>query len=273
MNKKIKRIITCVILVIIFIVLSIYNINYINPYDFTIREETIKSNKIDDNTNGLIIAYFSDLHYGTYINENHLETIKNKINKFKPDIIIFGGDLFDEAIDGSKQSILSDFLRSLDARYGKYAVLGDKDEAYIEQVKSIFNDTDFRLLDNSNEKIYINGSYINLVGLSINYDVTSAFEGVNTNNYTLAISHYPDVVAKADTSKTDYMLAGHSLNGQVYIPLINLFYRPVGANDYYHGKYKIDNKTLDITGGIGMIKNGTRMLADAEIVIYKLIKN
>lgn len=273
MNKKFKRIIISIISIIIFIGLTVYNVKYINPYDFTVRKETIKSSKIDDNTNDLIVAYFSDIHYGTYINEKHLETIKAKINKFKPDIIIFGGDLFDEAISGGQQSTLSEFLRSLDAKYGKYAVLGDKDEEYKEQVKSILSDTDFRLLDNANEKIYVNGSYINIVGLSINYNISNAFDGVNPNNFTICVSHYPDVAALADTSKTDYMLAGHSLNGQVYIPLINLFYRPTGANDYYHGKYKIDNKTLDITGGIGTIKNDIRMFADAEVVIYKLIKN
>ncbi len=273
MNKKTKRILISLISIIIFIALSFYNIKYINPYDFVVREESIKSSKIDDNSNNLIVAYFSDIHYGSYINEEHLEILKTKLNKFKPDIIIFGGDLFDEAISGGQQSTLSEFLRSLDAKYGKYAVLGDKDEEYIEQVKSILNDTDFRLLDNSNEKIYVKGSYINLVGLSINYDISNAFEGVNPNNFTICVSHYPDIAALADTSKTDYILAGHSLNGQVYIPLINLFYRPNGAIDYYHGKYKIDNITLDITGGIGTIKNDIRMFADAEVVIYKLIKN
>lgn len=273
MNKKAKKIIISLVSIIIFIVLTFYNVKYINPFDFVVREETIKSSKIDENTNDLIIAYFSDIHYGTYINEEHLETIKSKINKFKPDIIIFGGDLFDEAISGGQQSTLSEFLRSLDAKYGKYAVLGDKDEEYKEQVKSILGDTDFRLLDNANEKIYVNGSYINIVGLSINYNVSNAFDGVNPNNFTICVSHYPDVAALADTAKTDYILAGHSLNGQVYIPLINLFYRTNGAYDYYHGKYKIDNITLDITGGIGTIKNDIRMFADAEVVIYKLIKN
>ncbi len=271
--KKIRKIITTTILFILFLALSIYNIKYINPYDFTVREETIKSNKIDSNTNNLIVAYFSDIHYGSFINETHLETIKEKINKFNPDIIIFGGDLFDNSISGDQQSKLCDFLRSLDAKYGKYAVLGDKDLEYLEQSKSILSDTDFRLLDNANEKIYINGSYINIVGLSTNYDINNAFDGVNPNNFTFAISHYPDVVALSDTTKTDYMLSGHSLNGQVYIPLINLFYRPDGAKNYYHGKYKVDNVTLDITGGIGTIKNDIRMFADAEVVIYKLVKN
>lgn len=272
MNKKTKRITLIILSILILVGLTIYNITYVNPYDFTVRKETIKSSKIDDNTNGLIIAYFSDIHYGTFINEKHLETIEEKINKFDPDIIIFGGDLFDSALNGNDQSKLSDFLRSLEAKYGKYAILGDKDNEYIEQVKSILTDTDFRILDNQNEKIYVNGSYINLVGLNTNADVTSAYDGVNPSNFTFAISHYPDNLDKVDFTKTDYMLAGHSLNGQVYIPLFNLFYRPKGAENYYHNKYTVNDTRLDITSGIGMIENSIRMFADAEIVIYKLTK-
>lgn len=259
-------------MVIVVISLSIYNIKYINPYDFTVRKETIKSAKIDDYTDGLIVAYFSDIHYGTFINQDHLNTIEEKINKFDPDIIIFGGDLFDKALNGSEQSQLSNFLRSLNAKYGKYAVLGDIDNEYNQQARSILADTDFRLLDNQSEKIYVNGSYINLVGFSTNADANSAFDGINGNDFTFVISHYPDNLDLVDDTKTDYMLAAHSLNGQVYLPLINLFYRPLGALNYYHGKYSLNDKTLDITGGVGMIKNSIRLFADAEIVIYKLAK-
>ena len=59
MNKKTKRIALIMLSILILVGLTIYNITYVNPYDFTVRKETIKSSKIDDNTNGLIIAYFS----------------------------------------------------------------------------------------------------------------------------------------------------------------------------------------------------------------------
>ena len=272
MNKKLKKILSIILLTITGLLLTIYNIKYINPYDFTVREEIIKSKKIDDNIDGTIIIFFSDLHYGTFINEKHLEIIEEKINKFNPDIIIFGGDLFDFALDGQKQTELSDFLRSLNAKYGKYALLGDLDNEYNKQAESILSNSLFEILDNQNEKIYINGSYINLVGLALNSNSTKALEGLDKNNFTFAISHYPDNFENFDSSNIDYMLAGHSLNGQVYIPLLNYFYRPLGAKRYYHKKYSINNKTLDITGGIGMQNKSIRLFADAEIVVYKLSK-
>lgn len=277
MMKKTWKIIIRVLLCIIFILLCAYNITYINTTDIRLREETIKSSKVDANIDGLTIIYFSDLHYDTYTNSVDLSLIKEKIDNVNPDIIIFGGDLIDKAINGNTQSELTNFLRDLNGKYGKYAVLGDKDHELLEQTTSILNEGDFRILTNTNQRIYINGSFIELVGIDSyikgSPDVTSAYEGTNATYYTFAISHCPDIFDSLDLSKTDYVLSGHSLGGQVYIPLINLFYRPSGAMNYYHGKYKTNGVTLDISNGIGTIENDIRMLADAEIVVYKLKSN
>ena len=274
--SKTKKIIILILAILICIGLTIYNAIFINTKDITVRKETITSNKIDSNIDGLIIAYFSDLHYGTFLDDEDLDNIENKINNFSPDIVIFGGDLFDEALDGEKTAKLENFLRNINAKYGKYAVLGDKDNNYYDQVNSIYNECDFRLLNNTNEKIYLNGSYINLVGVDSsvngNPNVSSAYDGINSTHYTVAITHCPDETNSLTSSLTDYILAGHSLGGQVYIPLINLFYRPSGATSYYHGKDDVDGVTLDITNGLGTIENDIRLNADAEIVIYKLKK-
>ena len=271
---KIKKIILIVITCLTFIAIAIYNTLIINPKDFTVREETIISNKITKDIDGLLIVYFSDLHYKTHVNENDLETIETKINAFKPDIVIFGGDLFDKALSGTDLASLNNFLRNIETKYGKYAVLGDVDNTYYDQVNTIYEETGFELLDNSNQKIYINGSFINLIGLnSLSLDNEKALKGVNENYYTFCISHYPDLIDEIDTTKIDYMLSGHSLGGQVYIPLINLFYRPEGAINYYHGKYNNGNVILDITNGIGTTNKNIRLFADAEIVTYKLKSN
>lgn len=277
MMKKTWKIIIGILVSILFILLCIYNMTVTNTTDIKVREETITSSKIDSNIDGLIVAYFSDLHYGTYTNKDDLALIKEKINNIDPDIIIFGGDLIDKAIDGNSQADLTNTLKSLNAKYGKYAVLGDKDHEYSEQVSSILDESDFKLITNTNNRIYINGSFIELIGIDSSVsglpDVTSAYEGTNSIYYTFVVSHCPDIFDSLDLSKTDYVLSGHTLGGQVYIPLINLFYRPSGALNYYHGKYIQNGVTLDITNGIGTMKNDIRLFADAEIVIYKLKSN
>lgn len=275
--KKTWKIIIRILLVILFILLCVYNVTVVNTKDITVRKETIKSGKIDSNIDGLLVAYFADLHYGTYTNIDDVQVIVNKLEDIKPDIIIFGGDLIDKAIDGNSQSELTSLLKSLNAKYGKYAVLGDKDHYLSEQVTSILEESDFRILTNANQRIYVDNSFIELVGIDSSVmgspDVSTAYDGSNASYYTFVISHCPDIFDSLDLSKIDYVLCGHSLGGQVYFPLINFFYRPSGALNYYHGKYKSNNVTLDITSGVGTIENDIRMFADAEIVIYKLKSN
>ncbi len=269
--SKIKKIILILLISLITLLVTIYNAKYVNTKDIIARKETLTSDKIDNNLNNLLICYFTDLHYGTYLDDEDLDNIAEKINEFNPDLIIFGGDLIDNAISGSKQTKLNNFLRSLNSKYGKYAVLGDKDNEYLSQVKTIYNECDFRLLDNAFERIYVNGSYINIVGINCNSpNLTSAYDGQNSIYYTIAISHYPDISDDLTSANTDYILAGHSLGGGVYLPLINLFNRPSGAMNHYKGKSTVNSMTLDISSGLGTTKNDARLLADAEIVIYKL---
>ena len=102
-GSKLKKIIMYIILLIALIV--IYSI-YIEPkLLFTIHEYGIETNKIDDKMDGLKIVHFSDIHYGTTINKDELDRVIKKINKIKPDIILFTGDLFDKNIILHKDSI------------------------------------------------------------------------------------------------------------------------------------------------------------------------
>ena len=125
--------------------------------------------------------------------------------------------------------------------------------------------------DNTNAaRVYINkDNYFNVIGVR-NENLDSVFESIPLTTFNLVVSHYPDNFEKINKTKSDYVLASHSMGGQIYIPIINLFYRPEGAKTYYHGKYLEDGLTLDITNGIGMTKRKARFLADSEIVIYRL---
>ena len=266
--NMVKKIIVIVTSLIIVIATCIINATIFNTKQIQTRQVILKSEKIDEESSGLLIAYFSDLHYGTYIDKDFLENVISKINDYKPNIIIFGGDLLDN-INEENKVYLTDVLKTLDAEYGKYAILGDQDKTNEDDISKILKDADFKIIDDTNITININNeSSINIVGIDNNFG--EAFHGINSNNYTLVVGHYPDLFEDIIDYDFDYMLAGHSHGGQIYIPLINYFFRKQGCQKYYHGKYQEDNKTLDITNGVGRTDNNARFLADAEIVLYRL---
>jgi len=275
-NMNIKRIVILLLIVISILSFNIYNALYINPHSFKTRQESIESTKIDD----ILIAFISDLHYNYSLNDEDLNKISDIITNYQPDVIVFGGDLIDHLstnpLSEEKKEKLIEFLSSLKADDGKYAVLGNHDldnEMVKEEVINILKNSDFKVLNNEITRIYNKkGKYLNLIGLESsllgNPDVTLLSQ-LSNNTYNILVSHCPDLISDIDNENIDLMLCGHSHGMQVYLPLINFFYREPGAKKYYRGQYHIDNTLLDISNGLGTTKKDIRFMADAEIVLYR----
>ena len=262
---KTKKVLKIVIFIVILLTLIIVNSIYFTPHKLTIREETLSSSKIGKSFDDYIIAYFSDVHYGKYTKDEDIEKLVATINSVNPNVVIFGGDLFDDTNSINKEFLIEK-LKSIKASTKKYAVLGECDN---EETIEILLDSNFNILDNTNETIFNDEDFINVVG--INNDISeSSYEGITANNYTIAVSHCPDSFDKLDLIKTDYVLAGHSHGMQVYIPLINVFYREDGCKKYAKGKHYKEDTTLDITNGVGLKNKSIRLFSDAEVVFYKL---
>ena len=264
-----KKVIIAFAALMIVSAIAYFNATTVNTRQLKIREESIYSAKIDDDSDGLLVAYFSDLYFGEFFMENDMQNLIGKLNAFQPDLILFGGDLSVPAAD--REHLLA-CLSELDATYGKYAVCGDLDD---ERNQTILQEAGFVLLKNASNTIDIDrNSFINLVGLNDliqgNPDPASAFAGVDSSRFTLVFSHCPDIFSQLNSYDFDYLLAGHSLGGQVNLPIISLFRRPDGAKKYFRGKTINGNKTLDISNGVGRTKSDARLFADSEIVLYTL---
>ena len=270
-----------IVLVVFFLIcLSYINATKANPNQLSVREEKIRSKKINEDLDGFLIAYFSDMNYGEFFDEQKLERLVKTVNDFDPDVIIFGGDLLDEIetpMSQEERDKLEEGLDSLEARYGKFAVLGDEDMRSREKVTNILEEAHFTVLNNETRVIGVSfTSRINIIGLENvkNGDPDPGIiAGVDTSAYSFVISHCPDLFEEVKEYEVDYMCAGHSRNGQVYIPLINFFYRDVGCQKYYRGRSTKKNTTLDISNGIGQNGYNARLNSDPEIVLYKLLVN
>lgn len=260
--------------------LLIYNVLYVNIKTITVREKEIVSSKIDDNLDGLVVVFFSDLHYGTAIKDKEVQKLKDLINSFDPDVVLFGGDLVDDSdayvfAQDEKDAFVKN-LKDIKAKYGKFAVYGNHDlgsESIKNEATNILASADFEILTNASTKVYRGESYINIVGIDSlvlgSPDIQKAYSDVDHGNFTISLCHTPDIFD--DINDTDLLLAGHSHGGQIYLPLVDAFYRPKGATNYFKGEYYRDDMKLDITNGVGTTYFDARFLSDSEIVVYKLV--
>lgn len=279
---KHRKLLLSIVSVILVILICLYSVFFINPFDLKIREEVIESDKIPVSFDGFTIAYFADLHYGNLVTKEFVNKTIDTLNLLDADIVIFGGDLIDNFDDfdfqESDSNFLIDKLNAIKNKYGKYVVLGNHDlysPIATSTTNLILENSDFTYLTNTSYKIYVNGDdYINLVGidsLSLGNPLASlAYENVDSSKFTLTISHCPDIFDYIDFDSTDYMLSAHSHGLQIYLPLINRLYRNYGARKYVKGKYTHNGVTMDITNGVGCTYKNARFLSDPEVVFYKL---
>src|SRR5690606_29473561 len=91
--EKIKRTLTLIISVFVFIVVAA---GFINTKIINIRKYHLTINKDAGNLKSLNIVMASDLHLGTIYGKQFAYKIAWMINELKPDIILLAGDIIDE---------------------------------------------------------------------------------------------------------------------------------------------------------------------------------
>lgn len=261
-QKKIWKIIKIISIIILSIVLLIVYARFKATTGLKINEYKITNNKIPENFHGIKLIQISDIHFGNTTNINELKYIVKEINKTKPDILVLTGDLLDKKITENEKKEIIDTLKEIKVTIDKYAIKGDKD--YDETLwNEIIEQSNF--ININNKEIFIhnkNNSKIRITNIDTN----------NEDIYSIYILHEPDKIDNTQ-NKFDLILAGHSLNGQINIPLIKQLLLPKNAKKYYKEHYTVNNTDIYISSGIGTTKFKYRLFNKPSINLYRLTKN
>lgn len=277
--KKIIKVAVKILFIIFILGASFYTYTtYISTTKIGVKEYRIKNNKLPSSFNGLKVIQLSDLHYGSTMTLKDVKKIVKLTNERKPDIVVFTGDLIskDYKLSSKEQEKLTQELKKITYTLGKYSVLGDEDQ---ENISTIYNQSDFTLLNNDYDLIYKDeNSPILLVGLNSlknNQDIEKAYayykeETHNSEIYTIAILHEPDVVDNI-TYNTNIFLAGHSHNGDIQIPIVNQpVIRHENAIKYNKEYYNLNNSKLYISSGLGTNKVSIRLFCRPTISFFRI---
>lgn len=253
---------------------------YTSTSGFEIHEYKITSNKIPDSFQGFKIIHISDLRYGSTINKQSLDNIKNKINETKPDLIVFTGDLIynESNITEEDKKIISDFLYNIDSSAGKYAVVGDQDT---EDSEMILTSGEFTILRNESDRIYYK-DYIPIIisgsGSSLkkedDFVKTFSYQNDETNNlYQITMIHESDSALDiADNYNTDLILTGNSLGGLIRLPGIGNIYSIDGSRKNNKTYIEKNNTKIYNSFGLGTTNIKFRYFNRPSANLYKLFK-
>lgn len=269
-------------LIIIIIILSVLYL-YCENNNLQISNYSITNNNFPVEFNNYKIVQISDFHNtkSKRLAKDLVKEIKNQ----KPDIIVLTGDL----IDANKEhmDISIDFIKEINNTAPIYFVTGNHEASINDysELKNKLEENNVTILDNESQVIKKKSSEINIIGISdptmkhshyetdeniIEFELDSI--DYNKDNYTILLSHRPELFEIYVDNDINLVLTGHAHGGQIRIPFIGGLIAPNQGlfPKYTNGKIEQDDTTMIVSRGIGNSILPFRINNRPELVLITL---
>ena len=227
----------------------------------------------------LRVAFISDIHLGTIIKNKRLNKMVTNVNSFNPDIILLGGDIIDEDIAPVIKYDMGALLTKLNAPLGVFGVTGNHEYiGGVEEAVKYLEDHNITML--RDKAITIPGRLI-LVGraefsitrftsktrLTLSEIITNKIASHDLGQLPLiTVDHQPYGINEAIAQKADFMMSGHTHNGQLW-PIKHIVSQIFKIR---HGLKKFEDTWFLVSSGYGTWGPPVRVATDSEIVIIDL---
>lgn len=258
----------------------------ISAFAFDVRLKTVTYSVKSSKINGEIrLALVTDLHSCNY-GKNQNKLLK-KIEEYQPDVVLLGGDIFDDVLDDTNSKV---FVDAIAQKYKTYYVSGNHEwwSKRMYDMFDYFNDKGVVVLRGNTDDIKIGENIITVSGIDdpqVNvYDTTytnwekqlkQAGEGAEENTFNLLLTHRPEFAEKYFEYDFDAVLSGHAHGGQFRIPyLINGVYAPNQGflPKLAGGIYDFDGRKLIVSRGLSRESTRIpRIFNRPELVFVNLI--
>jgi predicted MPP superfamily phosphohydrolase len=266
--------------------------------DFRVRLVNINLPKLPTAFEGMRIIQISDLHLGSWASIDPIEEAAGIISDLEPDLVLFTGDIVNYSTDEAFR--FRETLKSIKAKYGVYAILGNHDygdyvnwpseEAKGENLQKLydfFGEIGWKLLRNENAVIEIDGEKLAIIGVenwSANHrfpklgNLPKAMAGISDIPVKILMSHDPthwETEVSLKYPDIDLTLSGHTHGFQFGVELKHFRWSFAQyIYKYWAGLYQVENaqKTqyLYVNRGLGMIGYPGRVGILPEISLINL---
>ena len=278
---KKKRIIIILIMFALLIICGFYF--YFENTKLQISSYDIFDNKIPTEFNDFKIIQISDFHNTkSKILTNDLI---NEVKKQKPNIIVLTGDLIDS--NRTDIDIAIDFIQNINDVAPIYFVSGNHEASignYSELKEKMLNNKVI-VLENETKELELNDFKINLIGIDdpsmehesfvpnkeiIKVELNNA--KYDSSNYSILLSHRPEIFKTYVDKKINLVLTGHAHGGQIRIPFVGGLIAPNQGffPQYTSGKFEEDETVMIVSRGIGNSILPFRINNRPELVVVKL---
>ena len=200
---------------------------------------TVSSNRIPAAFNGFRIAQISDLHNAVF-GEDNAELLQI-LSECEPNIIVITGDLVDA--EHTDIDVALDFAKEAVQIADTYYVTGNHEASLsqYDELKAELENTGVVVLEDKAMQLEYNGDDITLIGLSdpsftlkgnmfgeVPAMVDTKLRGLigDKDNYTILLSHRPELFEAYVICGVDLVLSGHAHGGQFRLLSSDTFWSP-----------------------------------------------
>ncbi len=247
---------------------------------------TVTSDKIPDAFDGYRIAHVSDLHNAEIGDEN--EKLLVMLRDAEPDIIAITGDLIDSR--NTDIEIALAFAEEAVKIATCYYVTGNHEARVSEydELKSGLIELGVVVLEDEMLSLEKSGETITLIGVNDpSYQTDYLFGDSETvmqnklselmsdnDEYTLLLSHRPELFGVYVKCGADLVLSGHAHGGQFRLPFVGGLVAPNQGlfPEYDAGLYTVGNTNMVVSRGIGNSILPFRFNNRPEVILIELKK-
>ncbi len=220
------------------------------------------------------VAFAADLHIGPQTGPSVLRRAVEAIMAQKPDLILLGGDMLDDALQGTPAD--RELLARLAAPLGVFAVPGNHDAfGGHERAVTFLESCGITVLMDETRRV----GPLRLLGIDdpdvraqrggSNADVSALLDDLPRDAPVILLAHRPELLANS-VGRFDLQLSGHTHGGQ--IPLLKPLLEhasgtPTGLSRHSSPE---GESLLYVTTGVGFSKLPIRLGAPPEVVVIDL---
>ena len=237
------------------------------------------------NFSELNVVLIADLHMGHNIQADMMEQMVTKVNECNPDVIVIGGDIFDNDYDALQDpEALKAALKKLKSKYGIYAVYGNHDvaETIINgftfpsknkkesdlRMDEFVKECNFELLRDESvlidDSVYIFGRPDEERpgrGVEERMEIGEIMQTMDNDKPIIILEHEPKFLKEIGLAGADLHLAGHTHDGQFF---------PMNITDDFvfdncFGEKEFEGMTSIVTAGVGLYGPYIRVCTEPDI--------
>lgn len=224
----------------------------------TVSEHSIQTKDATPAFSGFKVVHISDLHNASFGKNNVRLTAL--VKALDPDIIAITGDIVDSR--RTKIDVALDFIREASKVAPVYYVSGNHEGRLVSRYPTLMDDiraAGATVLNNQSVTFEKEGRSITIAGLSdptmgLYEDVDAALASlVPEDDYTLLLSHRPELMESYARAGADLVLSGHAHGGQFRLPLLGGVYAPGQGffPKYDSGLHEMGSTKMIVSRGIG----------------------